>query len=76
MTTKTMLQVVGEVFDMVVGPPTLADDQALDRIAALFAGGPPDGLRASTEALEEVARLVRLTGRDVGPQFDDEGTGP
>lgn len=54
---------------------SLGDASALDRIAALFAGGMPDGLRASTEMLEEVARLARLTARYAGPQFDD-GTEP
>jgi hypothetical protein len=51
-------------------------DEALDRIAALFAAGLPDGLRRSSETLEEVQRLVRLTGREAGPQFDDEEEGP
>lgn len=50
----------------------LGDDEALARIAALFAPGLPDGLRRSTEVLEEVQRLVRLTGREAGPQFDDD----
>lgn len=58
-------------------PPSdaLDDRQALDRIAALFAGGFPDGLRASTEVLEEVQRLCRLTGRDAGQQFDEDEEG-
>lgn len=50
----------------------LDDRQALDRIAALFTGGFPDGLRASVEVLEEVQRLCRLTGREAGQQFDDD----
>lgn len=49
----------------------LGDDEALARIAALFAPGLPDGLRRSAEVLEEVQRLVRLTGREAGPQFDE-----
>lgn len=49
----------------------LTDSAALDRIAALFADGTPDGLRASAEALEEIARLVRLTARTAGQQYDD-----
>lgn len=50
----------------------LDDREALDRIAALFAAGWPDGLRASTEALEDVQRLCRMTGREAGKQFDDD----
>lgn len=53
----------------------LGDDEALARIAALFAPGLPDGLRRSAEVLEEVQRLVRLTGREAGPQFDDDSEG-
>lgn len=49
----------------------LTDSDALDRIAALFAAGQPDGLRAAADALEEVARLVRLTARAAGQQYDD-----
>lgn len=53
----------------------LGDDEALARIAALFAPGLPDGFRRSVEVLEEVQRLVRLTGREAGPQFDDDDEG-
>jgi hypothetical protein len=49
----------------------LTDSDALDRIAGLFAGGQPDGLRASIEVLEEVQRLVRLTARTAGQQYED-----
>lgn len=48
------------------------DDDAMDRIAHVFASGMPDGLRASTEALEAVARMVRLSGRVVEGGDDNE----
>lgn len=55
--------------------PSLTDADALDRIAAAMAKGLPDGLRAATELLEEVQRLVRYTGREAGRQFDDPADG-
>lgn len=45
----------------------LTDSDALDRIAALFSDGQPDGLRAASDALEEIA----LTARTAGQQYDD-----
>lgn len=50
------------------------DAEALDRIAKVLDAGMPDGLRAMTEALEEIQRLARLAGRRSGRRYEDSPT--